>query len=87
MTDGLLLVTRPGIIDTASAGGAREILAQSGQNVLGLVVNGVSAGSEPDGAFQRVKAYHKGKYKDAAIKKVTVPSESSSDPSFPDWDR
>lgn len=41
MTDGILLVARPGVIDSNSANAAQEILERSNYNVLGLVVNGV----------------------------------------------
>jgi capsular exopolysaccharide synthesis family protein len=40
-SDGILLVVRPGVINSASATATQELLGQSGQNVLGLVVNGV----------------------------------------------
>jgi Mrp family chromosome partitioning ATPase len=41
MTDGILLVARPGVIDSNSANAAQEVLERSNYNVLGLVVNGV----------------------------------------------
>jgi len=41
MTDGVLLVARPGTLDSTSAVAAKESLKRSVQNVLGLVVNGV----------------------------------------------
>jgi capsular exopolysaccharide synthesis family protein len=47
MSDGLLLVTRPGVIDAASAAFAKERLQQSGQNVLGQIINGVAYENEP----------------------------------------
>ncbi len=47
MCDGLLLVVRPGVVDFASAAKAREFLQESGQNVLGQVVNGVIMENEP----------------------------------------
>jgi capsular exopolysaccharide synthesis family protein len=40
MTDGVLLVVRPGVVDTISARRSKEFLEQSGQHVLGQVVNG-----------------------------------------------
>jgi len=40
MADGILLVARPGIIDSKSADAAQELLERSGNNILGLVVNG-----------------------------------------------
>jgi capsular exopolysaccharide synthesis family protein len=51
MTDGVLLVARPGVIDSSSATAAKESLVRSGQNVLGLVVNGVIMENESDSYF------------------------------------
>lgn len=39
--DGVLLVVQPGIVDAASATFTKEFLEQSGQTVLGQVMNGV----------------------------------------------
>ena len=57
MTDGVLLVTRPGVIDSTSAQAAKESLERSGQNVLGLVVNGVLVENESDSYFYYAKGY------------------------------
>lgn len=51
MTDGILLVARPGVVDSTSAAAAKESLECSGQNVLGLVVNGVIVENESDSYF------------------------------------
>jgi polysaccharide biosynthesis transport protein len=51
LVDGTLLVVRPGTIDYSSAQAAKEFLVQSGQNVLGIVINGVSLKHEPDSYF------------------------------------
>ena len=45
MADGILLVVQPGLVDSSSAAAAKEFLKQSGQNVLGQVVNGVTSDS------------------------------------------
>jgi len=58
MTDGILLVARPGVIDSTSAAIAKESLEHSGQNVLGLVVNGVIPENEPDSYFYYAKGYY-----------------------------
>ncbi len=42
MSDGILLVTQPGIVDRNSAAMAKEMLERSEQNILGLVINGVN---------------------------------------------
>ena len=47
MGDGVLLVVRPGVVDSVNAAFAKQVLQQSGQNVLGLVVNGVVCDREP----------------------------------------
>lgn len=47
MTDGVVLVVRPGVVNTASAARAKEFLEQSGQHVLGQVINGFVADNEP----------------------------------------
>jgi polysaccharide biosynthesis transport protein len=41
MADGVLLVVRPGVVDSVNAAFAKEFLEKSGQNVLGQVINGV----------------------------------------------
>ncbi|MBW4633783.1 MAG: polysaccharide biosynthesis tyrosine autokinase [Iphinoe sp. HA4291-MV1] len=41
MADGVLLVVRPGVVDSVNAAFAKELLEKSGQNVLGQVVNAV----------------------------------------------
>lgn len=40
ITDGILLVVRPGVVDAKNALTAKELLEQSEQNVLGMIVNG-----------------------------------------------
>jgi polysaccharide biosynthesis transport protein len=51
LTDGILLVVRPNVVSFSSAKAAQEFLAQSGQHVLGFVVNGVDMKAEPDSYF------------------------------------
>lgn len=51
LTDGILLVARPNVVSFANAKAAQEFLAQSGQQVLGFVVNGVDMKVEPDSYF------------------------------------
>lgn len=47
MADGVLLVVRPGVVDSANATLAKEFLQQANQNVLGMVINGVIPKNEP----------------------------------------
>jgi len=56
-TDGILMVVQPKLVDSTSAIAARELLEQSGQNVLGMVINGVIPENEPDSYFY-AKEYH-----------------------------
>jgi polysaccharide biosynthesis transport protein len=51
LSDGLVLVARPNILDTNSARAAKTYLDQSGVNVLGLVVNGVIPENESNGYY------------------------------------
>ncbi len=55
LTDGMLVVVRPGVVDLNSANAAKEFLTQSGQKVLGIVINGVNVKSEPDSYFYYTK--------------------------------
>ncbi|HEY9651414.1 MAG TPA: polysaccharide biosynthesis tyrosine autokinase [Coleofasciculaceae cyanobacterium] len=67
MTDGILLVTRPGAIDRVSATASKEFLVRSGQEVLGLVVNGVKVKDEPDSYFHHAKSYCKEEFNSSKI--------------------
>jgi len=51
MTDGMLMVVQPKLVDSASAIAAKELLEQSGQNILGMVINAVIPENEPDSYF------------------------------------
>lgn len=55
MTDGILLVVRPRVVNSTGAKAAKEFLSQSGQNVLGFVANGVIIRNEPDSYFYYTK--------------------------------
>ncbi len=57
MADGVLLVTRPGILTAANANTAIEALERSGQNVLGMVVNGLIPENESSSYFYYGKNY------------------------------
>lgn len=58
MTDGLLMVARPGVVSSNTATTARDLLQSSGQKVLGLVVNGVILENESDSYYYYVKDYY-----------------------------
>lgn len=55
LTDGILLVVRPGVVDLNSANSAKEFLTQSGQKVLGIVINGVNTKNESNNYFYDTK--------------------------------
>ncbi|MEH2363511.1 GumC family protein [Nostoc sp.] len=57
MTDGILLVARPEVIDSNSAAAAEEMLQRSRHNVLGLVVNGIIDKNESSSYFNHAKEY------------------------------
>ncbi|WGV27778.1 GumC family protein [Halotia branconii] len=57
MSDGILLVSRPGVIDSSSALAVQEMLNRANHNVLGLVVNGIIDKNESSNYF-----YHSSKY-------------------------
>lgn len=48
LADGILLIVRPDVVTFARTGAVKELLTQSRQNVLGIVVNGVNIKDEPD---------------------------------------
>jgi polysaccharide biosynthesis transport protein len=65
MTDGVLMVARPGVLTSASAESSKAALAKiTGQdsekraNVLGLVLNGVIPENEPDSYYFYAKNYY-----------------------------
>ncbi|MBD2567384.1 GumC family protein [Anabaena lutea] len=58
MTDGILLVARPGVIDYNNAHTAKEMLKRSNYNVLGLLVNGIIEKNEPNNYFYSPEEYY-----------------------------
>jgi Mrp family chromosome partitioning ATPase len=62
LADGIVFVTRPGIVEHESADLAQEALATTRQKVLGMIVNGVKADD-----FKRY-SYH-GRYGQSYFKK------------------
>jgi polysaccharide biosynthesis transport protein len=76
MTDGILMVARPGVLTSASAESAKAALAKAGgqgdekgANVLGLILNGVIPENEPDSYYY----YHAEKYYAAEAAAVPDP--------------
>lgn len=71
ISDGILVVVRPGVLDAVSAAAAKSFLVQSNQNILGLVVNGVIIENEPDSYFHHAKAYYQ-----ESITSKAIPSKT-----------
>ncbi len=65
MGDGVLLVVRPGVVDSVNAAFACEMLEKSGQNVLGQVVNGVIPKNE-----RHINYYFKEEYPEENVTTV-----------------
>jgi polysaccharide biosynthesis transport protein len=53
MVDGILFVVALGVVDIEKANFSKETLAQSGQNILGMIINGVIQGREPYSYYHR----------------------------------
>ena len=70
LVDGILFVTRPGVVEHESAELAKEALATTGKKVLGMVVNGVKANE-----FERY-SYH-GRYGKNYFEKSNFQYETS----------
>ncbi len=58
MADGVLFVTRPGVVDSASAASAKEFMDRSGINILGQVINGVIPENESDSYYYYSQSYY-----------------------------
>jgi polysaccharide biosynthesis transport protein len=51
MADGVLVVVRPGVVDSTSVAAAKSLLSLSEANILGIVTNAVNVKQEPDNYF------------------------------------
>lgn len=60
MADGILWIVRPGVLDSTNMAVAQEIVDQSRQNVLGVVVNGVIGENEYHSYNPSEKAVYSG---------------------------
>ena len=56
-TDGVLLVMRPGMANADNIRATKKMLAQSQQNVLGLVANGINVKGNSDRYFYKNQTY------------------------------
>ncbi len=57
LTDGVLLVVRPGVVNTGALTTAKSLLEQSGQHVLGMVMNGIISSNE-SGSYYGIDRYY-----------------------------
>ena len=74
MTDGVLLVARPMVVNSISVAACKELLERSGQNVLGLVANGVSLENNSDRYFHYYGKEYSAGYSSTIRGKVTFKS-------------
>jgi capsular exopolysaccharide synthesis family protein len=57
VTDGMLVVMQPGIVDFVSLSETKSLLAQSHQRVLGLIANGITDNTKSDQYFTYNQEY------------------------------
>ncbi len=57
LADGVLLVVRPGVVNTGAIATAKSLLEQSGQHVLGMVMNGIISSNEL-GSYYGIDRYY-----------------------------
>lgn len=57
LANGILMVSRPGVVDANSLVKTKNLLEQSGQNVLGFVANGIILKNESDSYFHFTESY------------------------------
>ncbi|MBD2197812.1 MULTISPECIES: GumC family protein [Calothrix] len=67
LVDGILLVVRPGVVESAAAIATKNLLAQSGQRVLGMVVNGITSGSSYGGYYSKGYYHQNGHSKNGKV--------------------
>ncbi|WP_416665938.1 polysaccharide biosynthesis tyrosine autokinase [Egbenema bharatensis] len=73
--DGMLFVVRPGVVDPASATFAKESLKQANQNILGLIINGITPAAD---SYYYDKKYSKQYYPSvSAPEQIPVVSKSN----------
>ncbi|MGD1914046.1 MAG: GumC family protein [Rivularia sp. (in: cyanobacteria)] len=73
MVDGVLVVVRPRLVDSASANAAKSLLERSEANVLGIVANGVNVKHEPNNYF-----YYNSPQSESSFEKVDESTARSS---------
>ena len=74
MANGLMFVVRPGVANSGNLAYCKELLEQSGQNVLGVVVNAVSRNS---GSYYNNYYYYKSYGTEEAVEDDSATSRLS----------
>lgn len=74
MSDGILLVTRPRVVDLVSASFAKEQLEQFGQKLLGQVINGVIPDQETHSYQYYTREPHSGELAAPRLSEINIPS-------------
>jgi capsular exopolysaccharide synthesis family protein len=72
LVDGILLVVRPGVVNSAAATATKNLLAQSGQRVLGMVINGITAKSSYGGYYSKGYYHQNGHSKNGKVDVQTL---------------
>jgi polysaccharide biosynthesis transport protein len=71
LADGMVLVVRPGVGTTESVSAAKELLKQSGQVVLGMVINGVNE-QNSYGSYYYRDGYYGNRKKDENSSNISI---------------
>lgn len=76
LSDNILLIARPGLVDSLNAVFVKEMIDKSGQNIMGLVINGVHPKQDP----QSKQYFNNTYYSNASLKNTSnnEATESSS---------
>ncbi len=75
MAGGVLVVVRPGLVDSGSANAAKSLLTRSEANILGIVANGVNVKYEPDNYFYYSNSRSEVKSDSLSKQRATVSSK------------
>ncbi len=73
LADGILLLVRPGVVESDTAATTKALLEQSGQRVLGMVINGVAnSGTKYGGYYYKEKGSDKKEMRKVDIPKIRI---------------
>jgi capsular exopolysaccharide synthesis family protein len=80
VTDGLILVGRPNVVDRHAAQTVQEILKKLRQEVLGLVVNGVIPKNEPHSYYYYSQGYYSYSSEDGGMDNANSKVQNNATP-------